>query len=144
MKNSSLNQNQSLIQVIQKERVQKTHKNSLHFLFLAIGIVSGFFILGFIDTSHTLVPQEMPEEAQTTDTNNMMENVRIILLLNTGKHMKIVLHMGVVNLLQSRVPLIMDLYTRGYLICHKILRMDFPILYFQFEEFQSRRIMMVL
>ena len=75
MKNSALNQNQSLIQVIQKERVQKTHKNSLHFLFLAIGIVSGFFILGFIDTSHTLVPQEMPEEAQATDTNNPMVKV---------------------------------------------------------------------
>jgi hypothetical protein len=75
VKNSPLNQKQSLVQIIQKEKVPKAHKNSLHFLFLAIGVVSGFFILGLIDTSHTGVPQGMPEEAQATDTNNMMVKV---------------------------------------------------------------------
>jgi len=75
MKNSTLNSDQSLVALIQKERVPKTHKKSLHILFLAIGIVSGFFILGFIDTPHTEIPQEMPEEAQATDTNNPMVKV---------------------------------------------------------------------
>ncbi len=75
MKNSPLNQKQSLVQVIKKEKVLKAHKNSLHFLFLAIGVVSGFFILGLIYTSHNGVPQGIPEEAQATDINNIMVKV---------------------------------------------------------------------
>src|SRR5512147_1245904 len=48
--NSTLNQKQSLVQVIQKNTIPKTRKNSLHFSLLGIGI-TGFFILGLIVNS---------------------------------------------------------------------------------------------
>jgi len=70
MKNSSLNQKQSLL-LVQKGKIPKAHKNFLHFLFLAIGIVSGFFIFGLIDSSNTL-PPGIQDEAQATDTNNLV------------------------------------------------------------------------
>lgn len=85
MKNSPLDKNQSIIQVIRQDKVPKSHKNSLHFLFLAIGVVSGIFILGLIGASHTGVPQGMPEEAQATNANNMMVKVTPDFLTLQGK-----------------------------------------------------------
>ena len=70
VKNSPLNPKQPLVQVIQKNKISKTHKNSLRFSFLAIGI-AGFFILGLIVNSYTGVPQGMPDEAQATNSNNI-------------------------------------------------------------------------
>lgn len=72
-KNSSLDQNHSIVQVIQKKKIPKSHKISLHFSLVAIGIVSGFFILGLVDNSHAEIPQGISEEAQATDTNNLVK-----------------------------------------------------------------------
>ena len=68
--NTTLNQKQPLVQVIQKNNISKTHKNSLRFSILAIGI-AGFFILGLIINSYTGVPQGMPDAAQATNSNNI-------------------------------------------------------------------------
>lgn len=68
--NSTLNQKQLLVQVIQKNTVSKTHKNLLRFSFLGIGI-AGFFILGLIANSYFETPQGMPDEAQATNSNNI-------------------------------------------------------------------------
>ena len=70
MGNTSLNSKQILVQVIQKNKVSKTHKNSLRFSFLALG-VAGFFILGLIANSYTGLPQGIPDEAQATNSNNI-------------------------------------------------------------------------
>ena len=67
---SALNQKQSLVQVIQKNTVSKTRKNSLHFSLLGIGI-AGFFILGLIANSYYGTPQGIPDEAQATNSNNL-------------------------------------------------------------------------
>ena len=68
---SALNQKQSLVQVIQKNTVSKTRKTSLHFSLLGIGI-TGFFILGLIANSYYVTPQGIPDEAQATNSNNLM------------------------------------------------------------------------
>lgn len=68
--NSILNQQQSLVQVIQNNPVSKTHKNSLRFLFLGIGL-AGIFILGLIANSYFGTPQGIPDEAQATNSNNI-------------------------------------------------------------------------
>ena len=74
VKNSTSNQKQPLVQVIQKNKVSKTHKKSLRFSLLAIGVVAGFFILGLVTTSYSGVPQGIPDEAQATNSNNIAVN----------------------------------------------------------------------
>ena len=68
--NSTLNQKQLLVQVIQKNTVSKTRKKSFSFSFLGIGI-AGIFILGLIANSYFGTPQGMPDEAQATNSNNI-------------------------------------------------------------------------
>ena len=70
MNNSMLNQKQQLVQVIQKNEVSQTSKNSLRFSFLVIGIV-GFFILGLIANSYSGILQGISDEAQATNSNNI-------------------------------------------------------------------------
>ena len=82
--NSTLNQKQPLVQVIQKNTVSKTRKNSLHFSLLGIGI-AGFFILGLIVNSYYGTPQEIPDEAQATNSNNLAINYQNNLPIQNGK-----------------------------------------------------------
>ena len=70
MPNSTSNQKSLLDPIIEMNKVSKTHKNSLHFSFLAIGI-AGFFILGLIANSYYGTPQGIPDEAQATNSNNI-------------------------------------------------------------------------
>jgi hypothetical protein len=70
MKNSILNQKPMLVEVSPNVS-SKTRKNSLHFSFLAIGVVAGFLILGLVTTSYAGIPQGIQDEAQATNSNNI-------------------------------------------------------------------------
>jgi hypothetical protein len=69
--NSSSHSKQSLVQVIHNTKVSKTRQNSVHYSFLALGIV-GFFILGLAVASYLGISQGVPDEAQAT---NSMEKI---------------------------------------------------------------------
>jgi len=70
VKNSIANQKPILAQV-NSNTFSKTRKNSLHFSFLAIGVVAGFLILGLVTTSYAGIPQGIQDEAQATNSNNI-------------------------------------------------------------------------
>jgi hypothetical protein len=65
-----LSPKQQLVQVIQKNEVSHTRKNSSRFSFLVIGI-AGFFILGLIANSYSGILQGISDEAQATNSNNI-------------------------------------------------------------------------
>ncbi|VVC06181.1 Uncharacterised protein [uncultured archaeon] len=70
MKNSVPSPKQPPVQVIHNVQVSKIKKNSVHFSFLAIGIV-GFFILGLAAASYLGISQGVPDEAQATNSSNV-------------------------------------------------------------------------
>ena len=73
MKNPLSNQNPMLAQMTWNKSL-KTHKHSLRFSFLAIGVVAGFLILGLVTTSSAGITQGIPDEAQATNSNNIGVN----------------------------------------------------------------------
>ena len=70
------NPKQSLVQVIHNSKVSKTKQNSVHYSFLALGIV-GFFILGLAVSSYLGVSQVVPDEAQATNTMEKISNIPV-------------------------------------------------------------------
>ena len=74
MNNLLLNSNPILAQVTPIVST-KTRKNSSHFSFLAIGVVTGFLILGLVTASYAGIPQENQDEAQATNSNNTAVHV---------------------------------------------------------------------
>lgn len=68
------NQKTAVMQVT-SNAYSKTRKNSLHFSFLAIGIIAGFFILG-LSTAYSGISQGIQDEAQATNSDNT--SIRII------------------------------------------------------------------
>ena len=65
-----LPQENQAIQIIHKNKSSKDHKNSIPFSLLAIGII-GFLAVGFITTLSINVTQNIPDGAQSTNTNNI-------------------------------------------------------------------------
>ena len=83
MKNPLSYQKPLLAQVTQN--TSKTRKNSLHFSFLAIGVVVGFLILGLVTTSYAGIPQGIQDEAQATNSNNIAVNAIDTFPIQYGK-----------------------------------------------------------
>ena len=69
VKNSLLHKNTMLTQITPNVS-SRARKNSLHLSFLAIGVVTGFLILGLVTTSYSGIALENHDEAQATDSNN--------------------------------------------------------------------------
>ncbi|WP_101477306.1 hypothetical protein [Candidatus Nitrosotalea bavarica] len=73
MKNPPSDPKPILVQATQ-DISSKTRKRSLHFSFLAIGVVAGFLILGLVTTSYAGISQGISDEAQATNSNNITVN----------------------------------------------------------------------
>ncbi len=73
MKNLSSDPKPILVQAT-RDASSKTRKRSFHFSFLAIGVVTGFLILGLVAISYTGISLGISDEAQATNSNNIAAN----------------------------------------------------------------------
>jgi hypothetical protein len=99
MKNSLFEQKPILAQAY-NNKPSKSARNSLHFSFLTIGVITGFVILGLVTTSYVGVHQGIQDEAQATNSNNILARTVDTFPVQSRKSYNNVLLMEVVNLLQ--------------------------------------------
>lgn len=84
VKNPISNQKLTLVQV-NSNTSSKTSQSSLHFSFLVIGLVIGFLILGLVTYSAAEIPRGISDEAQATNSNNVVVNNIDTFLAQHGK-----------------------------------------------------------
>ena len=67
---NALSVHKTMVVQVSSNKYSKSHKNSLHFSFLAIGMIAGFLILGLATSASSGVSHGIQDEAQATDSNN--------------------------------------------------------------------------